>query len=106
MTFLGSRKCKPKDKGISGTPLDDIEANTSAQDIMGKTKPQCAKRVVLVMAIVHAVPFIAFVVEAVLSGLVFCLVTGYPYWLWFTFDTTTQKPSNALPPLIGNTTRQ
>ena len=105
MTFLGSRKCKPKDKGISGTPLDDIEANTSAQDIMGKTKPQCAKRVVLVMAIVHAVPFIAFVVEAVLSGLVFCLVTGYPYWLWFTFDTT-QKPSNALPPLIGNTTRQ
>ena len=104
MTFLGSRECKRKRTGISDIPLADIEANAIPLGAQHE-KAQCAKHNVLVMAIVHAVPFIAFVVEAVLSGLVFCLVTGYPYWLWFTFDTV-QKPSNALPPLVGNTTRQ
>ena len=76
------------------------------------------------MTLVASVPVIVFALESVVSGLVFCLVTGYPYWLWFTFDTTqvrvrarvrvgararvrvtgsgspTQSPSKALPPLV------
>lgn len=45
------------------------------------------------------VPPVVFVLHAVIASYIFVATTGYPYWLWWTFEDT-QVPSPALPPFI------
>lgn len=46
-------------------------------------------------------PLTYFFLYHVLTGLVWCLATGYPYWFGFTFPNH-QRPTAPLPPVLPN----
>ena len=48
-------------------------------------------------------PVVWFLIHHALSGLIFVLATGYPYWFFFTFPNS-QKHSPALLPILPNVT--
>ena len=40
-----------------------------------------------------ATPFLAFVVHGLITGVLFIAVTGYPYFLFFTFENRQKLPT-------------